>query len=635
MSACPRIRPRRGESGQALVLALAILFVGTLLGLGAVAFALSAGQQSSHDQHRRGAQQASDAGVEQQLYQQADSNAVGFDLPSGSLGALLDCVESHLGVSADVSAQTGLARASVADSGVCPQQTCTAGAPNCSTDGGPLWSSLDNGDYYDAEFCPNVEYQSSSATATAACSAPSTSTTSSSLGVEFPEILSVGCHSPAATCDTGASTNQYAKQLVLLSPTAPLQAVEGENNVEINPTGENTCTGLNLLGVLCVGPSTAAATVVDGNIVAGDALALPASSLGLNTGDAGNLVTDALNYLTGVLGLTSLTSPVTTDLGLSGNPQPVSLTPTFEYGKCDGTTVSSDSSGAYTCSGTPTAINGNLVQTGLHNDCVAGKLSPQCTLVRPSFSIGDNAPLTPSATISNDLSGGTLGDCSTGDCYDNGDLSLTSGTLKLGPGTYVFCNVDIGSGATLEGPTGTSTGAVQIYVLSPGSSQCSANGSGPNEVQGTACTGSDSEGNFVAAGGISNGVPGLVDGISSTVDPSNFQVYVAGDTGDSLTVDKNCQPRTQVSIGASGLNVSQAFIVYAPRSNVSVTTNLIFEGAVVGWNVQLTALAILQDLDLGNYPLSAVVNSYQPAQTISCAPSSTELTQTSADLSGC
>jgi hypothetical protein len=650
----PNLRSRVNEEhGQALVLAMVILVVGLLLALAAVAYALNVGQQGAHDQQRRAALQASDTGVQQQLYQQANANAVGFNSAAGSLGGLLECVESNLGLNAGLGVSTTLVQVSLNLGGACPQPTCTAGTPNCSSGGGPTWSSLDNGDYYDAEFCPNPQYQKTGGTPTAPCATPATGSNASSLAVLFPEIVSVGCHSAAATCDTGASTNQYAKQLALLSPTAPLQAIEGENNVRINPTNGTTCSGISLIGI-CLGQSSVTATVLDGNVVAGNALQLPSATVGLSLATAGNLVTNVLNYLSGILGLTGLTNPLLQSLGLSTGLTPVTLTPTLEYGNCYGGTVTPASGvtspSTSSCSNPSLTLNGNLVKTNLSNACTAGAPSTSCTLSRPSFSAGSTATVTPLATITPMFTAAFLGPalsaCPTAtsaqlanglagsNCYSNGDLSLTSGSLSLAPGTYAFCNVYVGTGASLNGPTG-SKGAVQIYILSPTSPQCSGNSTGANNTEGTTCSGSDSEGNFSVPGGINNSLGGLVNGLTNVVDPSNFQIYAVGDPGDVLTVNSNCQPRTAVTIGGSNVNLTQAFVLYAPRSNTSVATTLAYEGSVVGWNVNLTALVILQDLNLGNYPLSSVVNSYQTAQTVSCSSTNTQLTGTAADLNGC
>jgi hypothetical protein len=82
-------------------------------------------------------------------------------------------------------------------------------------------------------------------------------------------------------------------------------------------------------------------------------------------------------------------------------------------------------------------------------------------------------------------------------------------------------------------------------------------------------------------------------------------------------------------------------VIYAPRSNVSVSTGAAFVGSAVGWNVTLNAVMVLQDLNLGNYPLSSVVNGVKIEQNVECSNAVTQLaapTSTTAeatDTAGC
>jgi hypothetical protein len=137
------------------------------------------------------------------------------------------------------------------------------------------------------------------------------------------------------------------------------------------------------------------------------------------------------------------------------------------------------------------------------------------------------------------------------------------------------------------------------------------------------------------------------------VNPSGFQVYVAGSnnyaggttalsTGstDTAVSSSTCpniteaigtgsgqyqistnDPATQVYVGTTSNSLTESLIVYAPESEVTVNTTAAFEGSAIGWNTDITALSILQDLDLGNYPISSVANAYQVAQTIQCSSS--------------
>lgn len=61
-----------------------------------------------------------------------------------------------------------------------------------------------------------------------------------------------------------------------------------------------------------------------------------------------------------------------------------------------------------------------------------------------------------------------------------------------------------------------------------------------------------------------------------------------------------------------------------------------FSGSIVGDNVTVTALAITQDLDIGNYPIDSGANSLRVSQFVQCDGSVTKLTNNlSADTAGC
>ncbi len=625
----------RDDSGQALVVAIAVVVIGMLLALSAVAVALNAGQQSTHDERNRGAQQAADAGIQQQLYDQSDSDAVGYDLTGGpiGLGTFLDCNVRKLN---SLNVPIGVIQIQVS-AGVCPNavtSTCSF-ASTCTPD--VVFSPVSNEDYYESEFFPNKETQGSS---------------SSDDVIEFPEILSVGCHTTATgsqgtSCSSGSTTNSYSRQLGIADPTGPLDAIEGENNVTLNSTLTNltsilqsdipcvtvlfitTCSltgplsGLtSLLGSLLgldnqssivsqILDGVGNIAVVDGNISAGNNLTVPTTMLDVNTST--NTLSPGLTDLTGVL--TNLVGTLS-NLG--------SLNPTFEYG---GTCTQ----GTSACSSTGLLVNsGTYVHTG--GVCTAGTPSTSCTVARQTFQVSAAPTLTSTVTT---ICGTSCTYSATGtSAYD---LSVNSGgTITFTPGTYVFCNFSAPSNATV---TSSGTGAVQIYILSPSSSYCDGN-TGWNSTPST-------QGNFAAASGVTNALSvssssllTLVNGTTASVTngvlaPSAMQIYVQGNTADTLTVGGNATPTTSVTIGGSSASATQALVVYAPRSTVNINTAGAFEGSAVGWNTTITALAILQDLDLGNYPLSSAVNSYQLEQTVQCDNSVESLTTNTTDLSGC
>jgi hypothetical protein len=588
----------RDQDGQALVMALLIAVVGLIVVLGAVGLALETGSQATHDGRIRGAQQAADAGVQQQLYLQSDSNGVGYNVTAGSIGSLLDCVEPTLNVSAQITGVTLVADTS----GSCPQSACPSGGTQCTGSLSTAWTPVSNENYFESRYLANPHVQASASQ-------------NSSYDVLFPEILSIGCHSAAATCSTAATTNQYSRQLMVLQPTAPLQAVEGQNNVSITGGTSALASAFSLLGlgtlcsilnILC---PTLPITTVTGNVTAGYNLTLPAVTVGGNT----NLG----SYLT----LSGLTSLVTNLSGLGA---------TLQYGHSGSCKQNGDTcaSGAQTSPNSASLLNANLVQTTA-TPCTAGQppsSGTACNLERSTFTVS-TGPMS-LTQLNSQLSSTAIGTSCTGAInYCNGDLNMTSGTLDLKAGTYYFCNVNV-TGGTFEGPsTSGSSGAVQIFVLPDNSSLC---------------TGSGSQGSFKVTPGISNLLSSTsslpLDGVTGAVDPSAVQIYVAGDPSQngSLTVGSSTTPNSTVTIGGSGISVEQAAVVYAPRSTVNISTTGIFEGSAIGWNVNMEAAAIIEDLDLGNYPLSSVINTLQPAQTVECDSNEDQtLSYTSSDLTGC
>jgi hypothetical protein len=605
------IRLSSEESGQALVLAIAIVILGLLLGLGAVAYGLNAGQASNHDEHARGSQQAADSGVQASVFQEAGTAAVGYNVTSGSLGNLLVCTVPE--INATTGLQVGTTTVSVAAAnGACPSAVTTSGA----TIQNP-WFPLSNENYYESVFFPNVQTPSIN-------SGLPTGYSPGGLSVEFPEIVSIGCNTTATTgaadCQGNASgAAKYSRDLAILDPTGPLQAIEAGNNAYLQgglslvnsvPVVQSLLSSLGLSGLLSglscnllhLGCSTYPAMILDGNVAAGNDVQLPNILLGVNT-DAS--ITSLLGSLSNL------------NLGALG-----ALVGTVDYGNQQAATVSPGptvtQSGSYSASGTTLAEIANQVHTssGL---CTAGNPSNTCTLARPTFTIGSSQALTTSSQLTLPT-GATLPSSGT----STGDLSMSTGTLTLAAGTYFFCNVNV-TGGTVVGP---STGAAQIYVLQPGASQCSGD--------------TGSQGNFTVTPGINapTGLSATVNGVTSTVNPSTVQIYVAGNPNDALAVGTATAPSTSVSIG-SGSAVTQAMVIYAPRSNVSVSTGAAFVGSAVGWNVTLNAVMVLQDLNLGNYPLSSVVNGVKIEQNVECSNAVTQLaapTSTTAeatDTAGC
>jgi Tfp pilus assembly protein PilV len=229
------MRARLGnQDGFAMFYVLAVLVIAIGFGAAALAETLDSRNLTTRDGRVRRAQQASDAGVRRILYQQAESNIDNWNLNGGPLGlsTVLDCLPMTLNASAQIS---GLTTASVNAAGVCPQ---TSGS-NSSTYTEPLGNHA----YEQAEFIPGQ-----------------TNFLGGAERIHYPKIVSLGW-------DDNGTNKVYARQEVILAPIAPLQAVEGMNNVTIN--------GLSALGL-----NTAVA--VNGDLSARGTLTLPSVYAGVN-----------------------------------------------------------------------------------------------------------------------------------------------------------------------------------------------------------------------------------------------------------------------------------------------------------------------------------------------------------------
>jgi Tfp pilus assembly protein PilV len=662
----------REEDGQALVLAIVIVVVGLLLGLGAVAYALTTHQEATHDERNRAAQQASDAGTQVQLYDSSDSSSVGFNLNGGplGLGELLDCTIPEISGNVVI----GTVQVSANASGACPPACVLSGTGSCSAPPPSTgnWEPVDDETYQESEFFANAEPQQS----------PSSSSGNGD-DVVFPEIVSIGCHTtsaPAAapaSCNDGGSANSYDRQLTLLKPTGPLQAIEGRNDVTVNSSltsleslldaqvqcisvlGLPVCsltngtadllnglTGLLGLGSVSsivnsvIGPTILGTGIgiVDGDISAGHDLWLPGTTVNVNTS------TNTLS--SGLASLGNIGSVLTNIGGTLANP--ASLFSTFEFGNqvCQvgtpSTCTSSPTAGLAPAAKPVTAIAPNYVSTG-SKLCSAGVPSSSCTLDRQSFKLTTGAPTTlTGVTYAQTAAGGTM-------TYANGMLTVTGDTTAnpgkivfTGGQSYVFCGIEADNNVSL---TTSGSGGVQIYVEAPGQNGC------PTTAANSAA------GNFVVCGGLNNTFAsgGLnASSVTGTVNPSGLQIYVQGTSttygsggslssgsatlapGSTDTAVASCpwgvahgawaytaglssaDPATQVYLGNANNSLLQAAVVYAPGSEVNIQTTSSFEGSAIGWNVDVTALAVLQDLDLGNYPLSSVIGAYQPAETLTC-----------------
>jgi hypothetical protein len=512
------------EGGQTVVLVLALLVIALGLAAAGVAETLSSSQLTNADARARRAQQAADAGIQAQLYQQseADLGSTAYNLNGGLIGTgtFLDCFIPKLNVSLQV---TGIVGVAANNSGVCPQAQSSTGTSTTNV------ASLGNHTSYQSEM---VTGQNNFLNGTTIGSQ-----NGGAMRELFPKIVSIGSETSS---DPGDSGTVYSREEAILAPIEPLQMLEGENNV--------TICGLTLLG-------TCVASVLNGDVMARNKITTPAITVGTN-----------LTLTNGLLA--TLTAP------------------SFSAGL--------------------TIANEQIV---------------------PASQIIQRQPITISATKADCPTAG----CPTGYTGITGtsahNFSMTSGTVTIQPGDYVFCNFSA-TGGTLNVSPSSST-PVRIFIDSPTSTRCAGD--------------SSPKGNFTDTVGFSNGLLGTGGILAS----SGVQIYVAGDG----SYDDN----TTVQIGptsTSGLLSLSALtygaVIYAPTSKVTVnvpalcvlTCSLlssggVFEGAIIGNDVSITALTITQDLDLGNYPLYSGVNAFRPVQYVQCDNTVKALTQSTSDLNGC
>jgi hypothetical protein len=127
-----------------------------------------------------------------------------------------------------------------------------------------------------------------------------------------------------------------------------------------------------------------------------------------------------------------------------------------------------------------------------------------------------------------------------------------------------------------------------------------------------------------------------VTNVLATTHPSQAQIYVVGD-GSSYWSGSNT-PDTAVTSTATGLVSGQAMFVYAPQSTVTVSSTPsciavigisvtctgagTLSGAFIGFNLNVSATAITEDLGLLNYPLSSTLGPFRVQQYIECSPQS-------------
>jgi hypothetical protein len=172
-------------------------------------------------------------------------------------------------------------------------------------------------------------------------------------------------------------------------------------------------------------------------------------------------------------------------------------------------------------------------------------------------------------------------------------VSMTHGTMTFTPGDYVFCDFKVTGGVVQTNIPASSTAPVRIFIDSPTSARCSANGLG------------STQGSFQTSVGMSN----LVGGVVSLTGSAYLQIYVVGGSTTS----------PPVNIGG---NLIESMFLYAPTSNVSMNATT-FEGNLIGHDVTITAplaLVLTQNVGLNNYSLANNVGAFHVAAYSECTP---------------
>lgn len=246
MRPAPTQQPHRpavraaGEEGYVILFVLAVVTIVLAMGVAGLAGALSANSLTNHDTRVRRAQQAADAGVQAQLYQQseADLGSSSYNLNGGLLGTgiTVDCIVPNL----SLSLVTSLVSAYVSGNNACPQAESGGGSTSYT-------GALGNHSFEQSEFFPNE-----------------VNAGNGSEREMFPEIVSLGKDTTPIPAGSGTV---YAREKVLLAPVAPLQAIEGMGNVTLN--------GLSVLGINLL-------ATVNGDISTTGTLNLPTLTVGTN-----------------------------------------------------------------------------------------------------------------------------------------------------------------------------------------------------------------------------------------------------------------------------------------------------------------------------------------------------------------
>lgn len=216
---------RRGhsEDGYVIIVVLALLVVGLALGAVALAEALHSNSYANRDARSRRALQATDAGIQSELYRQQEAKVANgsYNLNGGPLGlsTLLDCIVPQLNSGLQV---TGVVALKVNAAGVCPPQADSGGNPQTTS----VTVPLGNHAYEQSEFIPGA-----------------TTVNGGAQRVLFPKIVSLAWDDNGRPSDTTHIV--YQRQESVLAPVSALQVLEAQGNLSVS--------GLSVLGASVLG----------------------------------------------------------------------------------------------------------------------------------------------------------------------------------------------------------------------------------------------------------------------------------------------------------------------------------------------------------------------------------------------
>jgi hypothetical protein len=249
---------RRGslgdDGGYVIVMVLAMLLIALAFATAGLSAALNSHAFTNRDARVRRAQQAADAGIQAELYQQAqaDLGSTSYNLNGGPLGlsSFLDCTVPQLSLSGQI---TGIISVNANAAGVCPQAVDPSNNPTAFT------PALGNHTTYQAEMLTSQQNFPTGSIGNQAGGA---------MRELFPKIISIGSETSAVPAGSGTV---HSREEVILAPIAPLQAIEGEHSV--------TITGLQACVLVCI----PVAGVLNGDVLSnGNLTTPPLALLGLN-----------------------------------------------------------------------------------------------------------------------------------------------------------------------------------------------------------------------------------------------------------------------------------------------------------------------------------------------------------------